>query len=174
MSRGPFVSPDIIASVQRLLSPGRPHRNRARRPAPGAANRHGVSMSTTVERCVICGESVQYEGDTYCRRCGMRSELDDMVPSEGMSERERKIRTLVLAGQFPISAVDTLYLIGVIDVIRADRERGRARVDELERDIMRLRSAVDTIPAAVMLLGGPPYKLTFTESCLKEIAESQK
>ena len=127
-----------------------------------------------IERCVICGEPVEYEGDTYCRRCGMRSELDDMATSEGMSERERKIRIAVSAGKFPISAIDTLYLIGVIDVIRADRGRGRARVDELERDITRLKSAVDTIPAAVMLAGGPPYKLTFTEACLREILESQK
>lgn len=50
-------------------------------------------------------------------------------------------------------------------------------VKEIERRLLRynkLKSAVDTIPAAVMLLGGPPYKLTFTESCLREIVESQK
>ena len=29
-------------------------------------------------------------------------------------------------------------------------------------------------PAAIMLAGGPPYKLTFTEACLREIMESQK
>ena len=46
--------------------------------------------------------------------------------------------------------------------------------ETLKREYDRLKSAVDTIPAAIMLLGGPPYKLTFTESCLKEIAESQK
>jgi hypothetical protein len=36
------------------------------------------------------------------------------------------------------------------------------------------KSAVDTIPAAIMLAGGPPYRLTFTEACLREILESQK
>lgn len=80
---------------------------------------------TLTERCIICGEPVWYEGDTYCRPCGMKSELDDMAPSEGMGERERKIRIAVSTGKFPISAVDTLYLIGVIDVIREDRNRLR-------------------------------------------------
>lgn len=48
-----------------------------------------------------------------------------------------------------------------------------ARIAVLERDIKRLKSAVDTIPAAIMLGGGPPYKLTFTKACLREIMESQ-
>ncbi len=47
-------------------------------------------------------------------------------------------------------------------------------VAALKRENDKLKSAVDTIPAAVMLLGGPPYKLTFTEACIREIAESQK
>ena len=38
----------------------------------------------------------------------------------------------------------------------------------------RLKNAVDTIPAALMLAGGPPYTLKFTEACLKEILESQR
>ena len=46
--------------------------------------------------------------------------------------------------------------------------------ESLKREYSKLKSAVDTIPAAVMLAGGPPYKLTFTEACLREIAESQK
>jgi hypothetical protein len=49
-------------------------------------------------------------------------------PGEGMSERERRIRVLVSAGKLPISAVDTLYLIGVIDVIREDRDRLRRNI----------------------------------------------
>lgn len=52
--------------------------------------------------------------------------------------------------------------------------RNAGRIAELERKLSRLKSAVDTIPAALMLAGGPPYKLTFTEACLREIAESQK
>ena len=28
--------------------------------------------------------------------------------------------------------------------------------------------------AAIMLAGGPPYKLTFTEECLREILEAQR
>lgn len=46
--------------------------------------------------------------------------------------------------------------------------------ESLKREYDRLKSALDTIPAALMLVGGPPYKLTLTESCLKEIVESQK
>jgi hypothetical protein len=46
--------------------------------------------------------------------------------------------------------------------------------ESLKLEYNKLKSAVDTIPAAIMLLGGPPYKLTFTEDCLKEILESQK
>lgn len=58
--------------------------------------------------------------------------------------------------------------------MREEVERLTAENAELKKDKERLASAVDTIPAAIMLLGGPPYRLTFTESCLKEIAESQK
>lgn len=46
--------------------------------------------------------------------------------------------------------------------------------ESLKREYSKLKSAVDTIPAAIMLAGGPPYKLTFTEACLREIMESQK
>ena len=34
--------------------------------------------ATQEGKCIICGKPVDYEGDAYCRRCGMRSELDDM------------------------------------------------------------------------------------------------
>jgi hypothetical protein len=46
--------------------------------------------------------------------------------------------------------------------------------ETLKREYSSLKSAVDTIPAAIMLAGGPPYRLTFTEACLREILESQK
>ena len=46
--------------------------------------------------------------------------------------------------------------------------------ESLKREYSSLKSAVDTIPAAIMLAGGPPYRLTFTEACLREILESQK
>jgi hypothetical protein len=50
-----------------------------------------VSEWATQEgKCVICGKPVDYEDDVYCRRCGMRSELDDMRskgPSSLVAER---------------------------------------------------------------------------------------
>lgn len=45
--------------------------------------------------------------------------------------------------------------------------------EEFER-YGRLKRAVDSIPAALMLAGGPPYNLKFTEAALREILESQK
>lgn len=123
-------------------------------------------------------------------------EAGDSIPgAEGMSEREKRIRIHCSSERFNVSAVDVLYLLGVIDVIRGDRQRLRKSLDEsgaqvvesqkaynhqahcahlLSNQLNQLKSAVDTIPAAVMLAGGPPYKLTFTEACLREIMESQK
>ena len=45
---------------------------------------------------------------------------------------------------------------------------------EQGREYQKLKEAVATIPAAVMLAGGPPYRLTFTEECLREILEAQR
>lgn len=66
---------------------------------------------------------------TWCDRNhgGPECNCEASDPDEGMSARERQIRMLVSAGKFPISAIDTLYLIGVIDVIREDRNRLRDR-----------------------------------------------
>ena len=91
-----------------------------------------------------------------------------------MSEREKKIRIHCSGERFNVSAVDVLYLLGVIDVIRGDRRQMGKQREEMDKSFEKLKSAVDTIPAAVMLAGGPPYRLTFTEACLKEIMESQK
>ena len=62
----------------------------------------------------------------------MGSEIEPQN-EQGMSERERKIRILVSAGKFPISAIDTIYLIGVIDVIREDRSRLRIAAEEIQK-----------------------------------------
>ena len=99
--------------------------------------------------------------DVFACECRCHRQID------GMSDRENRIRIHCSSERFNVSAVDVLYLLGVIDVIREDRKRLRDKLD-------RLTSAVDTIPAAVMLAGGPPYRLTFTEACLLEILESQK
>ncbi len=50
--------------------------------------------------------------------------------------------------------------------------RSNKRCEQLEAALARLTDAVDTIPAAVMLMGGPPYRLTFTEGALRAIAEA--
>lgn len=45
-----------------------------------------------IERCVICGKPVQYGGDTYCHRCGMRSELDDRNERLYLNKEKRRCR----------------------------------------------------------------------------------
>ena len=56
-----------------------------------------------------------------------------------------------------------------------------ARIAELEAEARehgavydRLANAVDSIPAGLMLAGGPPYTLTFTEAAIRAIWESQQ
>ena len=55
----------------------------------------------------------------------LRSEVEGMnsIVTEGMSERENRIRIHASSKRFNVSAVDVLYLLGVIDVIRGDRKR---------------------------------------------------
>lgn len=67
----------------------------------------------------------------------------------------------------------------IVDVAQrletAERELVAAQQREAAKDakLVVLQSAVDTIPAALMLAGGPPYKLTFTKACLREILQAQ-
>lgn len=81
-------------------------------------------------------------------------------------------RVISYITDFPAGLRDGYVCMGLADLRTCKAER--ARIANLERELASLKSAVDTIPAAIMLLGGPPYKLTFTEACLKEILESQK
>ena len=81
-------------------------------------------------------------------------------------------RVISYITDFPSGLRDGYICMGLADL--RTRKAERAQIANLERELTKLKSAVDTIPAAVMLAGGPPYKLTFTEACLREILESQK
>ena len=77
-------------------------------------------------QCVICdsGENTLiHQVAPLCDPCEV-SELTD-----SMSEREKRIRIHCSSERFNVSAVDVLYLLGVIDVIRQDRTRLIAKAD---------------------------------------------
>ncbi len=84
--------------------------------------------------CCQCGtqQIANHTKQEAINRWNSRAEPD----MDGISERERKLRLLVSAGKLPISAIDTLYLIGVIDVIRG----GRTRIKE---EVFRLNLAIE-------------------------------
>ena len=94
----------------------------------------------------------------------------DPTTTEYTGESVRRVVSYIT--DFPAGLRDGYVCMGLADLRTCKAER--ALIAKLERDFASLKSAVDTIPAALMLAGGPPYKLTFTEDCLREILESQK
>lgn len=55
------------------------------------------------------------------------------IATEGMSERENRIRIHASSKRFNVSAVDVLYLLGVVDVIRGDCKRLQDKLDALRK-----------------------------------------
>ncbi len=48
----------------------------------------------------------------------------------------------------------------------------REKLEEFESNTRRLREALDCVPAEVMLIGGPPYTVTFSKAALQQIASA--
>jgi hypothetical protein len=51
------------------------------------------------EACIICGSPVDYEGDPYCRPCGMGSELE----SQAIASQRKVAEAAILAVQAEVS-----------------------------------------------------------------------
>jgi hypothetical protein len=83
-------------------------------------------------RCSGCRVEVGGQHLPSCPRQGIVTAASDYRDRHGMSEREQKIRINCSGEHFDVSALDVLYLLGVIDVIRGDRTRLAEQRDELQ------------------------------------------
>jgi hypothetical protein len=41
-------------------------------------------------RCVVCGQPVQHEAESFCYSCGRRSELDDLLDTQAEREKQQE------------------------------------------------------------------------------------